>query len=303
MKEIIICYGLPGSGKSKWSKEQLKNKEKNFKRVNKDLLREMIDDSIYNKENEKFILEVRDHIVTKSLNKGKNVIIDDTNFPIGGFHYQRMCEIAKQIGDVQVTEKYFEISLDDAFIANKGPYRHEVPEDVIINMYNKFIVDKNLKTNSVYFPKIQTIKYNKNLKDCIIFDIDGTLAIHNNRNAYDLSRVLEDSCNESVAYINRMLKKTFHINDNLKIIIFSGREDVCKEDIEKWLSINNISYDHLYMRKMNDTRKDTIIKEEMYNTYIKDKYNLISVFDDRDSVVAKWREMGITCFQVNYGDF
>jgi hypothetical protein len=30
---------------------------------------------------------------------------------------------------------------------------------------------------------------------------------------------------------------------------------------------------------------------------------IMCVFDDRDKVVKMWRENGISCFQVNYGDF
>jgi hypothetical protein len=32
-------------------------------------------------------------------------------------------------------------------------------------------------------------------------------------------------------------------------------------------------------------------------------YNVLLVLDDRFSVVSKWRELGLTCFQVNAGDF
>jgi len=31
--------------------------------------------------------------------------------------------------------------------------------------------------------------------------------------------------------------------------------------------------------------------------------DILCVFDDRQKVVDMWRKNGITCFQVNYGDF
>jgi hypothetical protein len=57
------------------------------------------------------------------------------------------------------------------------------------------------------------------------------------------------------------------------------------------------------MRKHNDYRSDDIVKKEMYFEYIQPKYNVVCVFDDRDKVVKMWRDLGILCCQVYYGDF
>ena len=40
----------------------------------------------------------------------------------------------------------------------------------------------------------------------------------------------------------------------------------------------------------------------IYN-HINGKYNVLGVFDDRDQVVSVWRSLGLTCFQVNWGNF
>lgn len=45
------------------------------------------------------------------------------------------------------------------------------------------------------------------------------------------------------------------------------------------------------------------MKKEIYEKYIKGKYNVMGVFDDRDRVVEMWRSIGLTCFQVDYGKF
>ena len=34
-----------------------------------------------------------------------------------------------------------------------------------------------------------------------------------------------------------------------------------------------------------------------------DGTDVVCSFDDRDKVVQMWRDNGITCFQVNYGNF
>jgi hypothetical protein len=88
-----------------------------------------------------------------------------------------------------------------------------------------------------------------------------------------------------------------------KVILLSGRDESCREETDKWLDRWGIFYDQLIMRTANDNRKDSIIKEELFNEHIKNKYNIHAVFDDRDQVVAVWRKLGLKCFQVEYGHF
>ncbi len=71
----------------------------------------------------------------------------------------------------------------------------------------------------------------------------------------------------------------------------------------KWLNDNGIKFDDLYMRFTNDSRIDSIVKQEIYEMCIKDKYNVLFVLDDRDQVVNMWREQGLKCLQVAEGNF
>jgi hypothetical protein len=88
------------------------------------------------------------------------------------------------------------------------------------------------------------------------------------------------------------------------IIFVSGREgtDVCKVKTLKWLLENKLNGD-LYMRPEGDHRNDAIIKEEIYNKYIKDKFDVEFVLDDRLRVVEMWRRIGLRCLQVAPGNF
>jgi len=45
MLTVTILKGLPGSGKTTWAKEQIAKSPGNYKRINKDDLREMLDNS------------------------------------------------------------------------------------------------------------------------------------------------------------------------------------------------------------------------------------------------------------------
>lgn len=135
------------------------------------------------------------------------------------------------------------------------------------------------------------------LEECYIFDLDGTLALINGRSPYDGKSCATDVCNEDLA----SLLRTLYLN--YKIFIFSGRNGNSAEKTVEWLGKNDIPFHILDMRKDGDNRKDTVVKQEMYEFHIKDKYYVRGIFDDRDMMVKHWRDMGLPCYQVYYGDF
>ena len=143
------------------------------------------------------------------------------------------------------------------------------------------------------------IHQDTSLPKAIICDLDGTLALMNDRNPFDASHADEDRLNESVASTLRLFSK-----NDYQILLVSGREDKFKEPTIKFLEKHNINYDRLLMRKSKDYRKDSIVKREIYEGTIIGKYYIEFVLDDRDQVVDMWRkELGLSCFQVNYGSF
>jgi predicted kinase len=319
MKEIIVTYGVPGSGKDYWAKELMRKYPKKYKRINKDDLRQMFEFTEFSFENEKFVIDARDALVKKSLSRGYSVIVSDTNFPFEGKHYKRMCEIAQSIGDVSVIQKFMDVPLKVCKERNAERSR-VVPEEVIDRMYTKHVVNKKCDFETVYFPPVEqsyfidtadsrqfdleeSIEYITNFKTpCIIVDMDGTLSKMNGRNAYDFSKVLDDKLNNNLKNILHSLKEYFKIL-SVKLIVVSGRDDSCMEDTKLWLTSNNVEFDDIFMRKTGDTRKDSVVKEEIYNNNIKGKYKVLAVFDDRDQVVEMWRRVGLFTLQVAEGDF
>ena len=137
------------------------------------------------------------------------------------------------------------------------------------------------------------------MRKAIICDIDGTLAHMQDRSPYDWDKVSDDVVDKTIKEILR----TFYSTSKYAIILASGRDDVCKQITERWLGKNYIFYDALYMRKHNDNRPDEVIKKEIYDKHIKDKYDVVFVLDDRNKVVKMWRDLGLKCLQVAEGDF
>ena len=54
------------------------------------------------------------------------------------------------------------------------------------------------------------------------------------------------------------------------------------------------------MRTDGDYRKGVEVKTELINQIL-EKYNIISIFEDCEPIVQKFREMGLTVLQPNSG--
>ena len=305
MRTVIICKGLPGSGKSTWSLDYLKKHPGQTKRVNKDEIRTMLDGSIGNFEDEKIVLSIRDFVIEKALSSHFDVVVDDTNFR--DTHFYAICAAAKRVGNVRVFEKYFEVSLKDALARNKARAK-QVPEDVIIKMFETNIKGRPIELRDLYFgPKAEYLR-EENLKarmepglpKAIIVDIDGTLALNfSMRDYYDVERIGEDSLNSTIADLIALYHKSGHT-----IIMVSGRDEETRDRTAEWLMKYRISYEKLLMRPAGDSRSDTIIKKEIYDEFLKGRYNVILAIDDRRKVCRLWREeLGIPVLQLDDVDF
>ena len=166
-------------------------------------------------------------------------------------------------------------------------------------------------------------------KNVVIFDLDGTLANIDERREksmksdgkldwdifFDADNIKLDIPNAPVIKCAQM----FH-NDGFRIIIFSGRNDRSFHSTKEWLAEHEVPYDLLVLRpdKFKDeswpvadgnpaTYKmrfmpDEILKKEMLDTFV-DIDDVFIIFEDRKKVVDMWRELGLTCFEVEEAIF
>jgi predicted kinase len=294
MQHLIILRGLPASGKSTWAREQVRN-HANWKRVNKDDLRDMVDDGQWNKVNEKSIVNTRNIIVEGFLRDGFNVIVDDTN--LADKHIRDLMDIAERATPefVSVEIKDFDAPLDE-LIKRDALRENPVGAKVIKGMYYKY----KFKPEERH-PKY--VEQNQNLPKAIIVDIDGTIALMKDRGPFEWKKVGNDLVNKPVVDFVENFAYQDRDSGSCEIILVSGRDSSCREETTDWLLVNNILYDSLFMRPEGDYRKDVEIKKEIYENHIKDEYNVVAVFDDRNQTVKGWRELGLLTFQVAEGDF
>lgn len=140
-------------------------------------------------------------------------------------------------------------------------------------------------------------RHNKNLPNCIVCDIDGTLTEMKGRGPFEWDKVGQDEVNEPVADLIRTYSDL-----DISIIIATGRDGVCEDLCYKWLNENEIPYSLMYIRPEGNNEQDSVIKKRILEK-IRKNYNILFWLDDRDQVVEMLREEGVPTFQVNYGDF
>ena len=151
------------------------------------------------------------------------------------------------------------------------------------------------------------------MKNTIIFDLDGTLAIIDKRREvstkpngkldwkkfFNPSNIKLDEPNPPVIKTAQLFAE-----QGFNIVIFSGRSNKTERSTRSWLTNHNIPFHKLVMRdsETNHFTPDWVLKKDMLDEHV-DINDVFLVVDDRDRVVQLWRSLGLTTFQVADGDF
>lgn len=277
-RKLLMLKGLPASGKSTYAKEL---ESKGWARVNKDDIRkEFFPD--YTFKDEKEVVYMEDAEIIAELREGNNVVVDDTNF--APKHQQRLEKIAKE-EDADFEVLFIDTPLEECIKRNRKRASN-VPMEAILNMYRKYIAPY----------REEHVKYNDALDEAILVDIDGTLAHidgDNPRSPYDASRAMEDVLDDAVSVLASMCYQ-----HGYRVIILTGRHSGHLQVTKDWLAAKGVEYDEIHCRDEEDTRADYIVKKELFEQYVKDKYNVKFVVDDRPQVCRMWRSLGLKTLQV-----
>jgi predicted kinase len=306
VQELIINRGIPASGKTTFAKAWLAEGGSRI-RVSRDDIRMQL----FNKPtdvDEDLVTKVEDSTIHSALIAGYSVIVDDTN--IQPAYVNRIARIGYRHPQVEVSIKFHPVELEEAQRRNRlrmvdDPQKF-VPTQAIRDMHRWVIQygEVTLPPREVWEPyvkpKVVDVSGFLASPRAILVDIDGTLAIRDpsKRGPFDWELVGLDSVNLDVA---RMVASYYGLHG--KVILMSGRSEVCRAQTERWLEISGIPYDRMYMRKEGDYRRDAQVKYELFDKHIRNNYRVDYVLDDRQQVVDMWRSIGLTCLQVDYGDF
>ena len=184
--------GLPASGKSTYARNLVEQNPNAYKRINRDDLRAMFDNTYRSRGNEKFVRKIRDVLILEALKAGKHVIVDDTN--LSDKNIKRIEQLVQQFRkeegqDVQVEIKDMEATLTECLERDKQREKG-VGEKVIREMHRQFFDGKErYREQDPALPK------------AVVCDLDGTLAILNGRNPYVADKCEGDLLNVPVANI------------------------------------------------------------------------------------------------------
>jgi len=313
--KMILNVGLPGSGKTTWTKNFIKSNP-NYIRVNRDDIRDMISghDYVFSREAENQVTDIQNDLLIKFMKEGKNIIVDDTN--LNKSTVLKLHKLGRRYNYSVELNSFLGIDVDTCIERAAKRTERVVSADVIMNMYNKNLKGKKYYEflNSLLVIKETVSPIVSKIKDDVngdykrynhyIVDIDGTIANHHGvRDVYDGSKVINDKLITNIANIVKSLASSNYI------WFVSGRDGKYVSQTIDWLNKHfdfefNNNYAGLIMRGVGDNRDDTIVKQEIYDEYFsRNNYKVIATFDDRDRVVDMWRRNGVTCLQVNYGNF
>src|SRR3990167_8151004 len=134
MTEIILTRGLSASGKSTWAKDYVA-KNPDFVRVCRDDLRFMLGFGWkFDKENERYVKELRDKIVSDWISIGKSVIIDELNLGTKNEIYFK-----QKFPSVNLLVKDFTDIHPNICIERDVKREHSVGKKVILQQWRQFI--------------------------------------------------------------------------------------------------------------------------------------------------------------------
>jgi predicted kinase len=290
--KLWCMQGIQASGKSTKAREIVHNNPNTY-RVNKDLLREMLYCEAFNQKHEQLIETINNSMVEGLLLAQHSVVVDNMNLNERDVNkYKKLAEVyLAEFQLVSMGTKVDECLRRDSERRDRGE-RH-VGRDVILNTANRYRLVKQEKPIAV-------------------FDLDGTLADCNHRRHF--VRKPDDAPADwrknwpafnreaykdqpRTVVVGRLLEK---MNEGCEIIICSGRGEEYRDIAEEWLDVNQIPYSRLIMRPKNDSRDDTVVKQQMIDNYL-DKSKIEVWFDDRPKVIRQVRSNGINVIDVGDG--
>jgi predicted kinase len=298
MARLIITRGLPASGKTTFARKL----QPGVVRVNRDDLRRMLHgDRLYTQWAEGQVTVVQRAQVEALLRAGASVCVDDTNLPARTV--REWAELAARLGARFEVHDFTDVPVDECVRRDaERPEGERVGEATIRGMHARYLAGRRLPLPvpdvpvggpaTLYAPPPDAPKI-------VLVDIDGTVALMGNRSPYDMRRVGEDQPHEAVIAAVRAMHAAGH-----GIVYCTGRDESARWRTEMWLDQHvGVPYEALHMRAVDDARPDSVVKRDIFEREVRDRYHVVGVFDDRMHVVRMWRQLGLTVFQVAEGDF
>lgn len=301
MTQLVITRGYPASGKSTWAKQQAQQAD--WARVCRDDLRQMLfglDGGQLTHDQEHRVSIAEQAQVEALLKAGVNVVVDATHLRL---RFARgWADLAVKLGA--------EFSVQD-FPTEAEECIHRDAER--FNAGGRFVGGARIEEMAAKFPISRWEKVTARagedgprlvpyipdvvLPSAFLVDMDGTLAsMDGRRGPFEWDKVGGDSA------VWPVLELVDQLSERHKIIIMSGRDECCRAQTVEWLIRFNVRHAELLMRPAGDNRKDAVVKAELFDKYVRHRYHVRGVLDDRLQVCRMWHSMGLPLFRVGDPD-
>ncbi|MGN9813599.1 phosphatase domain-containing protein [Micromonospora sp. BQ11] len=298
MGRLIATRGLPASGKTTFARTL----QPSVVRVNRDDLRRMLHgERLFTQRAEWQVTLVQRAQVETLLRAGADVCVDDTN--LRSRTLRDWADLAARYGAGFEVHDFTDVPLDECLRRDASRAEADrVGEAAIRRLHERYLEGRPLPLPVPTARTGRPARVNPpsdEPPEIVLVDIDGTVALNVSRSPYDMTRVGEDEPNPAVIAAVRAMHAAGY-----GVVFCSGRDASARAATEAWLDRHvKVPYLALHLRAVGDSRKDSIVKREIYEREVADRYRVVGVFDDRMQVVRMWRELGLTVFQVADGDF
>jgi len=293
--KIVLLQGPPCSGKTFWANPTALDMEFDFPPLiirTKDLKWQLNDKGKYDIETLDCIEPSEYAQIRVAIQNNRTVFVDATN--CNPRRVKLFNDLAKQL-DCELVIKPFYVKYDDAITRNKARRSNKseyVPREAITAFYKQYYQDQ-FRYEMTDHRKIT--EYVEGLPDCIICDLDVTLALHMGRGPLDWDEIHTDVIDPRLRDI-----LNHYMDAGTKVIFITGRIEAARTQTEEWLKDpKNKIYPwwDLYMRPGHCFDSGEEFKLKVYNEHIKNKYNVICVFEDSQKCVNMFREQGLLVCQ------
>ena len=302
IKKIILTRGIQGSGKSTWAKAWVAEDPKHRIRFNWDDMRNMMGPYwVPSRE------PINEHILWAGVNSAAfctnpyDIVIDNMNLnPKTWKQWEDWIINYNKSLNAEETNTQYILEFKDFFIPVEECIRRDAMRS---NPIGEKVIRETWKRYKHFIQTTCVENYVNNLRKddsnkpyCVVVDMDSTLCFNTTKRPWFGEDSTEAMINDvpNIGIIKLLQSQRY------PIIVCTGRNQAQQKITEEWLRKYDIFPQEFYMRTVGDYRKGVEVKTELINQIL-EKYNIISIFEDCEPIVQKFREMGLTVLQPNSG--
>ena len=304
MHKLILVEGISGSGKTYWAKQWVEEDPVHRVRLNYDDIRCMLG-KYWVPEREPLMKEIFKYALATSMSMEYDIVIDNMS-NLNPKHKKEYDDLVADHNEsypeniYKIEYKLLNTPVEECI---KRDALRPIPigEKVIKQQwrnYRNYIICSSIKEMLD-----KQIPLKNELEDCIIVDMDATLCFNTSARPFFGPGAAEQMINDIPNYPLVSLARNYCDASDCALIVITGRDESCREVTMNWLDDHWLHPTMLLMRPNNDYRTGEEMKKYLYETYVKDKYNVVFVLDDSSKVVKMYRDLGLTVLQPNEGKF